>query len=410
MASDNSIKSEPKRYLGWLDPYLPELPLLGAKERFRACAGACLGVFITGLIGLSVWPAFPDALWLVAPMGASSVILFTLPSSPLAQPWSILGGNLVCALIGITCSKLIEPTLLAAPLAVFLSIPAMFLLRCLHPPSGAVALICIIGGESIRAQGYEFLLFPLGLNTLCLITCAIFYNKLTGQLYPYRRRIGVDSQSYNSALQSQSASQNLASLAQEDISFALSEYNHLIDVNLEDLEEIFSRAQRFSYQRRTPEFTCEQIMSDTGLSFEYATPLDEAWKKMLIKNTQAIAVLGKGGQLLGMVTRSDFLNQLSDVHQSGFTRYAHQLKKLLQTSTSSHTDKPEVVGQIMRTTPKTVLNTSAALSAAQMMIEQGARHIPVINSAGHYLGMINQTDMIIGLYQSLLLQPENSLS
>jgi CBS domain-containing membrane protein len=48
--------------------------------------------------------------WFVAPMGASAVLLFAVPASPLAQPWSIIGGNLVAATVGVACARWIpEP-------------------------------------------------------------------------------------------------------------------------------------------------------------------------------------------------------------------------------------------------------------------------------------------------------------
>ncbi|UUZ55438.1 HPP family protein [Massilia sp. H-1] len=54
------------------------------------------------------------AAWLIAPMGASAVLLFCLPASPLAQPWAVIGGNLVSALVGVACARLLPDPLLAA--------------------------------------------------------------------------------------------------------------------------------------------------------------------------------------------------------------------------------------------------------------------------------------------------------
>ncbi|KAG1308120.1 hypothetical protein G6F62_015100 [Rhizopus arrhizus] len=48
-------------------------------------------------------------------MGASAVLLFAAPASPLAQPWSILAGNLVSALIGVFCAQMIPVTGPAVP-------------------------------------------------------------------------------------------------------------------------------------------------------------------------------------------------------------------------------------------------------------------------------------------------------
>ena len=56
-----------------------------ARERTRDVAGAVLGLLLTG--GFSWWAWGADSVWLGAPMGASAVLLFAVPSSPLAQPW-----------------------------------------------------------------------------------------------------------------------------------------------------------------------------------------------------------------------------------------------------------------------------------------------------------------------------------
>ncbi len=82
---------------------------------------------------------------LVAPMGASAVLLFAVPSSPLAQPWSILGGNIAAALVGVTTALLITDPFLASAVAIGVAIAAMMTLRCLHPPSGAIALTAVLG-------------------------------------------------------------------------------------------------------------------------------------------------------------------------------------------------------------------------------------------------------------------------
>ncbi|MGC8050129.1 HPP family protein, partial [Salmonella enterica] len=76
-------------------------------ERMRACAGSLFGILLVGLTSYALLPHEARTIWLIAPMGASTVLLFAVPSSPLAQPWSILGGNLCAALIGVSCAKLV---------------------------------------------------------------------------------------------------------------------------------------------------------------------------------------------------------------------------------------------------------------------------------------------------------------
>ncbi|MFO1253495.1 MAG: HPP family protein [Inhella sp.] len=73
------------------------------RERARAALGALLGLLATALITAWLAPASP---WLVAPLGASAVLVFAVPASPLAQPWAVLGGNGLSALLGVGVMQL----------------------------------------------------------------------------------------------------------------------------------------------------------------------------------------------------------------------------------------------------------------------------------------------------------------
>ena len=105
-----------------------------------------------------------------------------LPGSPMAQPWAVIAGNTLSALVGITCFHLIGQPLLALPAAASLSILSMFILRCLHPPAAAVALIVILG----RIGSYRYAFFPVMIDSILLILVGAAYSNLTGNDYPNR--------------------------------------------------------------------------------------------------------------------------------------------------------------------------------------------------------------------------------
>ncbi|HYP64542.1 MAG TPA: HPP family protein, partial [Acidocella sp.] len=209
-------------------------------ERLRASLGVFLGIALTGLVSTAWLGPAGDLPLLVAPMGASAVLLFGVPASPLAQPWPIMGGNLIAALIGVTAAHWFASPLAAACLAVGCTFAATSLLRCVHPPSGAVALTAVLGGAHITALGYGFALVPVGLNSLLLVVAAIAYNNATGRSYPHHAHEPVHPHPPVSLL----------SFDPADLDEVLADYGETIDISRDDLEALFrellGRAQRLT--------------------------------------------------------------------------------------------------------------------------------------------------------------------
>src|SRR3569623_79604 len=106
--------------------FLPARARVGGRERLRALLGGALGILLTALI--SRWFGGVESIspWLIAPLGASAVLVFALPASPLAHPWSVIGGNTISALGGTACAIHIPDPAWAGAMAVGLSIAAMF--------------------------------------------------------------------------------------------------------------------------------------------------------------------------------------------------------------------------------------------------------------------------------------------
>ncbi|MDE2441505.1 MAG: HPP family protein, partial [Betaproteobacteria bacterium] len=119
---------------------------LSARERNISALAGCIGILLMqGILG--VWPGNPSLSYLLAPLGASTVILFALPHSPLAQPWSMVGGLLVSAVIGYACGLYVQPSWLAVGAALGVSIWVTARLRCIHPPGGAMAMLFAIAAQ-----------------------------------------------------------------------------------------------------------------------------------------------------------------------------------------------------------------------------------------------------------------------
>ena len=161
---------------------------MGPRELWLGSLGIGLGLWLTGWLSRQALGEMDP--WLIAPMGASAVLLFLLPASPLAQPWAILGGNLVSALIGVSCAQLLGHSVAVAALAGALAAAAMLALRCLHPPGGAVALTAVLGSPSVQLLGYGFAFWPVGINSAFMLLVALLFNNLSGHRYPHRGGAG----------------------------------------------------------------------------------------------------------------------------------------------------------------------------------------------------------------------------
>lgn len=157
-------------------------PPVSWAERLRSCAGAFVGLVLVMTIAKLLGELSGVDEWIMASLGASALLVFALPGSPMAQPWAVIGGNTLSALIGITAAILIDQPLLAMPIAASLSILGMFVLRCLHPPAAAVALIAILG----HITHYRYALFPVMIDSLLLVIATTIYSNLTGKTYPNR--------------------------------------------------------------------------------------------------------------------------------------------------------------------------------------------------------------------------------
>jgi len=204
------------------------------KEKVISTLGGFLGIFAILIISYQLLD--PDIAVLIVPsMGASAVLLFAAPHSPFSQPWNVIGGHLISAVIGVLCWKLIPNYTLAAATSVGLAIGAMYFTRCIHPPGGATALAAIIGGEKIHNLGFTYILEPILLNTVVIFLVAIAFNNFfKWRQYPAylpSRKKNVSSKP-----------KEPEPINHEDFVYALSQMDTFMDVTEEDLLRIYKLA------------------------------------------------------------------------------------------------------------------------------------------------------------------------
>lgn len=173
------IESDWRTYLRkWRGTTAGSPPRVHSDEIFWSWLGAALGIGLLAWIGAR-WFAPRDLTLMIGSFGASAVLLYGAPRSPLAQPRNLVGGHIVSALIGVACWRLFHETpALAQALAVATAIALMHFTRTLHPPGGATALIATLGSADIERLGYWYVVLPATLGPLILLLVALVVNNL----------------------------------------------------------------------------------------------------------------------------------------------------------------------------------------------------------------------------------------
>lgn len=220
--------------------FVPLLAGASLRDRVIASIGALVGI---GFVGLTCVALFPSSMpWIVAPMGASAVLLFAVPASPLAQPWSIAGGNVVSAIVGAVVAWIFPDPPIAAAVAVSLAILTMSLLRCLHPPGGAAALSAVLGGYALfSAHVIDFLIVVL-VNSLLMVAIGWLFHRFSGHSYPHRAK-PVEGKAL--------APTPASGVLMGDIDMALNDLGETFDISREDLALLLERAEAHAAARRT---------------------------------------------------------------------------------------------------------------------------------------------------------------
>lgn len=372
--------------LSWLRRFFPAPVAVGRRERLRACCGAMLGIFVTSALLHYGWPdggPLHRAL-LMAPLGASAVLLFAVPASPLAQPWSILGGNFVAALIGVTCARWVGDAALAAALAVGATIAATFALRCVHPPAGAVALTAVLGGPAVQAAGYGFALMPVALDSALLLVVALVWHAATRHSYPHAAPKPV------------AATAGPRGFEAEDLDAVLQARDELLDIGRDDLAALLHEAEHRAFQRRFGAARCADIMSPDPVTVEFGSSLEEAWTLLRRHRIKALPVIDRSRRVIGIVTLADFMRHAQlDAHAD----FASRLRRFIARVITVHADKPDAVGQIMTADVCTAAADKPVAELVPVFADAGHHHIPIVDGERRLVGIVTQSDLVVALYR-----------
>jgi CBS domain-containing membrane protein len=371
----DASRAQLSRWGLWLRNFLPASVRVGYSEACRMAFGVALGLLVTGMLS-RWWSGSVGNMWMVSSLGASAVLLFGMPASPMAQPWPVLVGTVLSALVGAAAQALIVDTVLACAVAVGLSVMLMVPLRCMHPPGAGFAAYVVL--EHIN--GVALVAFPILFNVAVLLLCAVIYNALTGKRYPHPQH----------SLKRGFSSDGSGVFAPEDLDAALKHYNQVLDISRADLEGLMHIAGRSAFNRNFGNLRCVDIMSQPVFAVEPGVPQKEAWALMKQERVKALPVVDADGVVLGIVSISDFVRQATlDAPEGVAQRIRH-----LVTGRSAQKAKVEV---LMETEAQVVDASCLLVDLVPLFSTGGCHHLPVVDAQRKLVGIVTQTDLIRAL-------------
>jgi len=341
------------------------------REAARAAAGGLLGVGACGVLARTLVEgriSFDPLL--AAPIGASAVLVFAIPASPLAQPRAVIGGNVLSALVGVTCALLLPQPALAAAVAVGAAVLLMALLGCLHPPGGAMALTAALAAGSGEAVGYGYALAPVGVCSVLLVLLAAAYGRLTRRSYPHRAPASIPAATPIHGTSDPPPDRRFG-YTTADLDAALAQYGELLDVSRDDLDALFRGVELQAHRRLHSEILCEDVMSRDLIWLDAEQSTESALAYLRQHELRTAPVLDRAGRVVGMARRAELQAARGRRVEAVLDPFAHKVR------------------------PRT------PIEALLPVLSSGATHEAlVVDEDRRLVGIITQTDLLAVLYRA----------
>lgn len=244
---DSPVVKEPRTHW-WFRPILAGATI---HDRVLACAGTLVGIAAIALVAHEMQDRTAGDVWLLAPVGASAVLVFAVPASPLAQPWPVIGGCTISAAVGFAFGHLIDYQPLAAGLAVGFALAAMTVTRSLHPPGGAAALTAVLAVPAGVDSGPLFPLVAIAIDAVAVVLIAFAFHKLvTRHSYPHTAPKAVPA-----VPDPLIPAISRRGFEPEDVDAVLARIGENFDISRSDLETILTAVEAEAALRESAEHT-----------------------------------------------------------------------------------------------------------------------------------------------------------
>ncbi|WP_431299758.1 HPP family protein [Tabrizicola sp. BL-A-41-H6] len=360
---------------GWLKGFGPAMGRAQPVDLMRAGGGALAGLLAAALV-LHVGDG---GAALIAPFGASSVLLYAVPNSPLAQPWSAIAGNTLSALVAVVVASVVPQGMWLAPVAVALAIAVMLALRALHPPGGAVALL-------VAMQPSAGIVATVAIGTLALVGAAILWNLAVGRVYPFRQPSTPGPHGT-----ADPAPQARVGLDPAALATILEDYRQSANLGVADLARLIGAAEEAAAARHMEAFTCADIMSRDLVTVAPEASLIDVAGLFRTHEFTSIPVVRGDGVLAGVILQIDLIRKAGaealHLHR-GFARLVGRGRQRLTAADIMQVAMP-------RATPTTPVGALLPL-----MADGGAEAVPVVVD-GRIVGIVTRSDLVSALAHRL---------
>nr|WP_241239913.1 HPP family protein [Silicimonas algicola] len=307
------------------------------------------------------------SLHLLAPLGATAVLVFCVPNSPLAQPWSAIVGNMTAALVALLAVQIV-PGPWSTGVAVGAAIIAVMFVRALHPPGGAVALLTALDPAPTLQAGLLFALLPVGSATALLVLAAVLYNRATGRVYPFRQPDTGDAGELGLRL----------GLSNEQLGALLDRFNQTTNLGVADLGRLLAAAEAEAAQHRFDGTTCADIMTTDLITVRPHTTLPEAARIFRSHAIKSLPVVDGDMTLRGLVLQADLLEVVA----------AQDRPLTWRARTTSR-----AVSSVMRPADRAVRHDLPVGALLNRLAAQGSEVIPV-QQDDRLVGILTRSDII----------------
>lgn len=365
----------------------PALPPAARNDVLRIALGAAVGLLVATLLVQAGVHGGWAGLGLFAPLGATAVLVFGVPTSPLAQPWSCVVGNTVSALWALLVVAWL-PAPWAAVVAVGGAIACMQLTRSLHPPGGAVALLLALEAQAGVHHGAGYALLPIGGMTLALVLVGMLWHRAWGRKYPLQAQTSAPA----------AGAQRLPAmdLSTDDLQALLARFDQGSNLTAQELGQLVLAAEEQAIARRFGAVSCGQVMTATLWTCGPQDGLQAVAAQFHQHLVKSLPVVDAQGHLLGVVPRSALFDWLWQQQAAASGRRGWRPWHLWNGKPGAGKKAgttPACAADLMQPAPWSVEDSTPVAELLEALAQHTVPFVAVLRQ-GKLVGLITRTDIM----------------